>query len=315
MRVRTRPISTIESAEHAAVRAWTSLCNAPNTFARVETLRERKNALAAVYRLTPVDACCSPIVAKRCGLADAQHERTWYEQILPHLPLTTVKYHGFVADLTNSLGWIFLDDAGDISYSPKLQHHRALASTWLGILHAQGGHFAGSFALPDRGVDWYRTRLSSAVDLLEQALGGGAIADPDAAQLARLAKWCMTTQARWPEVVQFCGSMPCTFVHADFVGENVRVRQTEDGLTLLPFDWGTAGWGIPARDLVGLDVGCYHAAVRDWWPAISEADIRGLVRIGRLFRKIAAVHRACMSLPYATVQKVLSDLQFLLVRA
>jgi hypothetical protein len=151
--------------------------------------------------------------------------------------------------------------------------------------------------------------------LLDQALDRGTLSRPDASRLARLAAWCATTEARWPDVAVFCEGMPSTLVHADFVGENVRVRDESGGLVLIPFDWGTAGWGVPARDLVGIDITCYYSTVRHRWPGVGEKDLRRLARVGRLFRKIAAVHRACMSLPYAPVQKVLSDLRFLLVRA
>ena len=124
----------------------------------------------------------------------------------------------------------------------------------------------------------------------------------------------MVTEARWSRIVASCERMPSTLVHADFVGENVRVRDDGHGLMLLPFDWGTSGWGIPARDLVGLDIGDYHAAVRERWPDVSVADLQRLARVGRLFRRIAAIHRACVSLPYRPVDKVISDMRYLAVR-
>jgi hypothetical protein len=313
-----RPVgsaSNVDSEEHAAVRAWVSLSGSRPAPETVETLKERKGRPAGVYRFRGIDSRGSSVVAKRCALRDAEHERTVYEKILPQCPLTTVHYYGFVADPTNSVGWLFLEDAGDTWYSPTLQPHRALAAKWLGVLHTHGREAAASFALPDRGLAWYRTRVRSAIGLLEQALQRGALSGPDASRLARLATWCAATEARWPEVAGFCEDMPSTLVHADFVGENVRVRDEGTGLALLPFDWGTAGWGVPARDLVGIDLAGYSSTVRSRWPAVAEKDLRRLARVGRLFRKIAAVHRACMSLPYAPVQKVLSDMRFLLVRA
>jgi len=55
--------------------------------------------------------------------------------------------------------------------------------------------------------------------------------------------------------------------------------------------------------------GTLHARRRAYGFLRDEASV------GKLFRMIAAIHRACMSLPYAPVQKVLSDMRFLAVRA
>jgi hypothetical protein len=313
--VTERSSSYVAPADHAAVSAWTALPGLRSVPAAVETLRERKNGLDRAYRLAGVGERGSAVVAKRCALPDAERERGVYEQILPCLPVATVRYYGFVADAANSVGWLFLEDAGDTRYSPRIPSHRELAARWLGVLHTRGAGVARAAALPDRGVVWYRARVEAAISLLEHALARGTIDEAGAKPLARLLKWCETTEARWPDIAGACDAMPSTLVHADFVGENVRVRPHGSALTLLPFDWGTSGWGVPARDLVGIDISRYYATVRDRWPTIEEKDVQRVAQIGRLFRKIAAVHRACMSLPYAPVEKVLSDMRFLLVRA
>lgn len=134
-------------------------------------------------------------------------------------------------------------------------------------------------------------------------------------RLERILRWCVVTDARWSRIEAACGRIPSTLVHADFVGENVRVRGAEDRLILLPFDWGTSGTGVPARDLVDIEIPVYLAAIRERWPAVTAIDIEIVGRIGRVFRRIAAVHRACLSLPYWPVEKVISDIRFLAVRA
>jgi hypothetical protein len=315
-----RPVTGASSSpafpqSHAVVSAWAALRGSRSVPVAVETLRERKHSLDRAYRLAGVGERGSAVVAKSCALADAERERAVYEQILPYVPVATVRYYGFVADTTNSVGWLFLEDAGEQRYSPRIASHRELAARWLGVLHTHAGAVARAAALPDRGVRWYRARVEAARSLIEQALSGGTIDATGAKSLGRLLKWCEATEARWADIASACGAMPSTLIHADFVGENVRVRVEHSNLRLLPFDWGTSGWGVPARDLVGLDLSRYYATVRDRWPTIQEEDVQQLGQIGRLFRKIAAVHRACMSLPYAPLEKVLSDMRFLLVRA
>src|SRR5262249_53426235 len=142
-----------------------------------------------------------------------------------------------------------------------------------------------------------------------------SIDEADAAALERLSAWCEALERRWSEVTAPCENMPSTLVHADFVAENIRVRGGERDQVLLPFDWGISGWGPPARDLVAIDLAVYGSTIREHWPALSDADLRRLAAVGKVFRMIAAIHRACMSLPYAPVQKVLGDVRFLAVRA
>ena len=103
-----------------------------------------------------------------------------------------------------------------------------------------------------------------------------------------------------------CDGAPSTLVHADFVAENVRVHSGPNGVSLLPFDWGTAGWGMPARDLVGLDVDAYRSEIQNTWPSLEIEAIRHLAKLGEICRLIAAVHHASMGLPYMSVGKVMS---------
>ena len=103
-----------------------------------------------------------------------------------------------------------------------------------------------------------------------------------------------------------CDGAPSTLVHADFVAENVRVRGGPNRVSLLPFDWGTAGWGMPVRDLVGLDVDAYHSEIQITWPSLDINAIRHLAKLGEICRLIAAVHHASKGLPYVPVEKAMS---------
>lgn len=82
-------------------------------------------------------------------------------------------------------------------------------------------------------------------------------------------------------------------MHGDFVGKNVRLKRTRAGIVLLPFDWETAGWGVPAPDLEGLwavsDAAVYWSSVRDVWSDLGIEGVQRLAIIGRIFRCLAAI--------------------------
>jgi aminoglycoside phosphotransferase (APT) family kinase protein len=98
-------------------------------------------------------------------------------------------------------------------------------------------------------------------------------------------------------------------VHGDFVGKNIRIRSGPRGYTLLPFDWGDAGWGIPAVDLAQAahpypdfsaspGVPTYCALMRQQWPRIPVQTIERLANCGTLFRCVAALDWEAHDLVY-----------------
>ena len=94
------------------------------------------------------------------------------------------------------------------------------------------------------------------------------------------------------------------------VAKNVHVRYSPDGLTLAPFDWGGAGWGLPATDLGQLrlpyqgrppknpNLAAYHAVVRERWPDLGVETIRRLVDLGQLFWSLKVISRCLPEFEY-----------------
>jgi len=103
----------------------------------------------------------------------------------------------------------------------------------------------------------------------------------------------------WSEIEEICGVMPRTLVHGDFVAKNVRVRNGRGGLSLLVFDWGYAGWGVPGTDLAQLgkhvvnpDLGVYCSVMKRAEPHLSLAQIEAVAACGSLFRLVEEVRWA-----------------------
>jgi hypothetical protein len=235
------------------------------------------------------------VIAKRCAATTAALERTIYEDILPHLPVTALRYYGCTQQ-DGEFCWLFLEDAGRERYSPYRKEHCALAGRWLGLLHTSAARLAPAARLPDRGPGHYLEHLRSARHTILRNLGNPALSGDDLTVLQAIVAQCDLLEARWSQVETCCEGIPSTLVHGDFRPKNVHVRRDHDGSALLPMDWETAGWGVPAPDLARVDLRAYWTVVRECWPTLDLPAIQRLANLGTLFCWLAAVNWESMSL-------------------
>src|SRR5437867_6337435 len=241
--------STPESLlERRAVKAWRGLRPSHDEPASVEILEPGRYRKKTIYRLAGVGMKGSAVIAKRRQMTRGLIERTIYEQILPHLPVTAPHYYGFVED-DDTFCWLFLEDLGRERFSPLVEEHRVLAARWLGRMHTTAARLTTTFHLPDRGPDYYLELLRSARLAILRNLTNPALGTDDIAVLKAIVSQCDSLEAGWHELEKCCESMPTTLVHGDFRAKNVYVRTDQAGTCLFPIDWETAGWGVPAADL------------------------------------------------------------------
>ena len=83
--------------------------------------------------------------------------------------------------------------------------------------------------------------------------------------------------------------------------DNVRVRSSTCGVSFMVFDWGMAGYGIPAIDIaetsgrgvirgrIETELIDYWSAVREWWSDLDLTAIKQLADLGAVFRLLAAI--------------------------
>jgi aminoglycoside phosphotransferase (APT) family kinase protein len=308
------PTWAFRLADHPAARAWREIQPghaAPPLPARgaaadrqcpqgtwgepdgIDTLQEVKKA--AVYRLKGVGPGGAAVIAKRCRTTTAALERTIYEDVLPHLPVTALRYYGCTRQ-DGEFCWLFLEDAGRERYSPYRKEHCALAGRWLGLLHTSAARLASAARLPDRGPGHYLEHLRSARHMILRNLGNPALSGDDLTVLQAIVAQCDLLEARWSQVETWCEGIPSTLVHGDFRPKNVHVRRDHDGTALLPMDWETAGWGVPAPDLARVDLRAYWTVVRECWPTLDLPAIKRLANLGTLFCRLAAMNWDSMSL-------------------
>jgi aminoglycoside phosphotransferase (APT) family kinase protein len=306
---------------HPAAQAWARL--RPGRAGPTAVVRLQKKAKGVVYRLEGAGPGGSAIIAKHSSPERIHRERAVYEQVLPALPVPTVRYHGFVEEPGGEGCWLFLEEAGGEGYSPRSAEHRALAGRWLGLLHASGARVAATLRQPDRGPDHYLGQLHSAHATLLRHRTNPALTGGDVAVLGEVVRQCEAVAAHWGQVQRLCAGMPCTFIHGDFAPKNVRVRSGPGGPALVPFDWGSAGWGVPAADLVQAgsapdtdwdywaspDLAAYCSAAREAWPHLDLQDLRGAAVLGKVFRCLVCINLDARSFATEWVERAMRNMK------
>jgi aminoglycoside phosphotransferase (APT) family kinase protein len=114
-----------------------------------------------------------------------------------------------------------------------------------------------------------------------------------------------------------CQDAPSTLVHGDLEPKNYRFRMEHGQVVVLPFDWETAGWGVPAADLAhmpqdphGPEMQAYLSAVRVYWPQMDIATVRRLAAVGFAFRLVASIYWAACGLDRPWIERSCRQLRY-----
>jgi hypothetical protein len=280
--------------EHPAVRGWRQLKSRSGDPRGIEILKGKSpngtgRIRRLVCRLVGVGPAGTSVIGKRAWRSSAMVENTIYAQLLPDLPVASLNYYGMVEEANGEFCWLFLEDAGERAYSKTLDRHRALSTQWLSLMHTSAAQLATATYLPDKGPDHYLKRLQFARGAILKNLAGLQHHADISTPLQAIVSRCDELESRWDQVEAFCEAMPQTLVHGDFVAKNLRMRSDQAELTVLPFDWGEAGWGTPAVDITLVDVSDYWSHVRSHWSWLGASAIRRLALVGRIFRGLDAI--------------------------
>lgn len=289
---RKRVVLTEDLQEHPVVRAWNAATFLDTMPECIHVLRELPRY--AIYWLPGVGAGGTAVFAKRSMAHRSLVERTVYEEILPHLPLTAPRYYGiFMEEL---YGWIFLEDVGDERYSCAEPKHLELAGRWVGTLHARAAALQAARLLPDAGPRRYLAHLRKAREQIRSSLRKWSFPLSEVRVLTATLSHCNEIEGRWDQVEAVCKCGASTLVHGDFRPKNALLRRNAESLTLCPIDWEMAGFGVPAVDLTRIDLRAYWHEVRSTWPRSDFEAVARLAMGGRLLQELAAVDWMSQSL-------------------
>lgn len=263
----------------------------------IASLKPQKEAdtKSAIYHVGIQGMSDTSLVAKRSRVSSAMVERRVYEDILPHLSLPSPRYYGFTHEQSGAYGWQFLEYIPGVPLTREDASHRRAAAQWLGRFHTATASMPSARCLPDGGSDRYLGHLRSARSVLGHLHDQSEFAGMRDA-LGRLIDILDQLQARWESIAASCDVMPRALVHGDFVPKNIRVVGRGEKIALYPFDWETAGFGVPVADLSTIDIASYVDEASHLWTGFSVADVRQCAFAGRVFRYLASVDWSCSSL-------------------
>jgi hypothetical protein len=288
--------------------AWCELGNTNPGLGVVELLQSKKKK-PTVWRFRGVGACGTSMIAKYCHRDQAFVERLVYRDLLPKLSVPSLRWYGLVHDGDGRNAWLYMEDAAGEPYSPVDPVHRALAAQWLSRVHALAVPPESVERLPDAGPARYESLLEDLLDLAALAKAGTELDIGAVRTLEGVIDHCERLLESWSSVFSFCEQFPRTLVHGSLSRRNMRVRTPEDTPVLMVFDWGAAGYGVPARDLaklVGSSVGSnlheYRQQAGVSRRMLETGMAESLVVVGRLFRAIEHLTWTVPKLQYEWVR-------------
>jgi aminoglycoside phosphotransferase (APT) family kinase protein len=261
----------------------TSLGTSPES---IHIYRERPNR--SLYYLVGLAPGGASVFAKRAVAPRTVIERTIYEDVLPLLPLSAPRFYGSWLDGPH--GWLFVEDVGEDRYSERDPEHLALAARWVATLHVAATQIAAAGSLPRGGPERYLTHLRTGREKIIRNLRLWRFPRDEAELLTALLSLCDAIEARWERVQEASDGAPSTIVHGDFRAKNAYLRRNGGGLSLLPIDWETAGWGPPSPDLTRIDLRAYWSVVRHAWPQVDFDTLESWQRMGCVLEELAAVN-------------------------
>jgi aminoglycoside phosphotransferase (APT) family kinase protein len=285
-------------AWHPAVQAWATIVPGARKPETIEVLR-RGGKKAAIYRLMNAapHEDGRAVIAQRARLSKALIERAIYHDVLPHLPVPAPRFYGFLED-GPEFAWLFLEDVGADRYDPADPTHRALGARWLAQMHATAAGVAATRSLPAAGPARYLRHLRKGRSTIESHLANPAITAEESDELRMIVANLDRTEGAWARIEAVCAPFPKTLVHGDFRRKNVYLRRGPRGVEVLPIDWETAGWGVPAIDLIRIDVATYCDAAQTTWPDLRFDVVSRVAVAGRIFSQLAGIDWVSPQLGY-----------------
>src|SRR5207245_40671 len=113
-------------AEHPAFRAWARVNGSQDAPTKIEVLKQTKRK-TMICRLSGSGKQMENVIAKRSFRHYIGVERIIYAEILPSLPVTSLRYYGSTEDDDPNYEWLFIEDATGSACNLRCQATRIAA--------------------------------------------------------------------------------------------------------------------------------------------------------------------------------------------
>lgn len=297
------PNFTVADQTAGAIEAWNAVRPGGGTVSGIETLQAKKGK-PAVWRLELQSGPVRSVVAKQSPIGEARLEELIYRDVFPAALVSAPNYFGLIPSKDGSTAWNLLEYIEGVDYSAANPEHRRLPGAWLGHIHAALRSSRAAVSLPYVGPGYYHPMLDSVAQTLEEVRGNPAFSRADTTGLESVRKLLAEFTEAWGRIEQLSSSFAPTLVHGSFGPRNLRVSGTGAGSTLYAFDWGAAGWGIPARDVARLESNGIRGDLAAYCMrcGLNSRDGSRLVALGRLFRALEHLRWIVPRLAYDWVE-------------
>lgn len=298
-KIRIKEVVQTDFLDHPAVKAWEKTQPEFVEPKYIEVLTQKKKG--SVYRLAGVGPQKSAVIAKRCKSEKAGIERIIYEEVFPSLIVPTPNFYGYSREQDGIFWWLFLEDVGNQPLSSIIAQHRTLAAQWLGEMNSSVEITNLSSHLPNRGPEYYQRYISLVLEMVPKIKINYSLVEDYQDLFKSILSMCNYLGEHWNQIENFCNIFPRTIVHGDCQVKNVHVRLRHNAWEVLPFDWASAGWGLPATDLgqLGLpykktpptipDHKTYLEVVRERWSSFDLETVENLANLGQLFWSLKVI--------------------------
>lgn len=298
------PDSPADPRDHPAAAAWRRSGAGREPPAAISVVQESRRS--AVYVLHGAGPAGRGIVAKRSPLPKVLVEKTIYEEVLPRLPGASVACLGFAPGEEDETGWIFVEEVRGRPYASDSRADREMAARWLAMLHLGAAPLRLRGRLPGRSPPERLDQLAETRERIESGISNPLLSAADREVLRGVARDLEALASGWDRLALLCRDAPCTVMHGDFARKNMLVHGEGAEAELRVFDWGTAGWGVPAADLAqnepgetywpSPDLDTYRRLARVRWPQLDRDALRTLAAVGKIVRTLAAMHGDAITL-------------------
>ena len=189
----------------------------------------QRDGKSIVLRFKGKSPECTSVIAKIREAGCLNLEHMMYEEVLPKVPICTLRYYGFVSEKESGSDWLFLEDAGNQEYSAANDQHRVLAAEWLASLHAHIPDVAAESFLPNRGMGYYLRVLRTVRENIVSYFSNPLAEKHYRSTLSAVLSQCDMLESNWDAMTKECEAIPVGLTHGDFKGGNIRSREPHQG--------------------------------------------------------------------------------------
>lgn len=296
----TTPLTGLD--DHPAIAAWTLVRGSAHDATEVVTLKDlgypKKKSL---YRLVGAGPDGSDVVAKRQRRRKAAIEVAVYEHVLPHVPGRSAAYYGLLMEENTRFWWLFFEHVSAEPFLRERDDHRVLVDEWLAHLHMAAAGLSKPENVPSKGVEYYLELLLFGKRRITELLAAKELGDAEREALTDAFAQLELVEQRWSDIAELCAGFPETLIHGDFLEKNLAIGSNGE---LVPFDWASAGWGVPGADLLQVDADRYCELVSGRWPEISVEACEGAATAGLFYWHVRSIRAAVADIPGPRWQKL-----------